>query len=88
MRSGIVSPLPPLAPHTVGIGCGLLPTPSASDGYNVRFSTRACYRNLARGHQAHITHLMKLWGVSTSAFPRIYEWAMGFPLDWTRLESA
>lgn len=85
MRNGTVSPLPPLVPHTVGIGSGYWPTPSAADGWNLRFSTKACYRNLMRGHQPHITHLMKLLGLDISAFPRIYEWAMGYELDWTKL---
>src|SRR5665213_3633588 len=32
-QNGIVYPLPPLAPHIIATGSGLLPTPRACDGH-------------------------------------------------------
>jgi hypothetical protein len=59
MQSGIVFPLPPLAPLTAATGSGLWPTPTVS---HVRgLSPEAAERDLAKGHQMTLRHAVVLW---------------------------
>ena len=83
MRSGTVCPRPPLVPLTSVIDFTLRPTPNASDGDVLRFSTESIVRNLDRGHPAKLVALLRLTGVDAARIPAVYEWAMGLPPGWT-----
>jgi len=83
MRNGIAFPRRPLVPLTSAIDSSLWPTPNASDGMVLRFSIGAIRLNLERGHQRKSAALLRLKGVPTDAIPAFYEWAMGFPPQWT-----
>lgn len=91
-RSGMTSgmmfyPLPPLVPTTYGRGCGLLPTPVASDWkrQGVTLDTAKRYVDNGRGAPLplKITLLTGLTGIPN---PLFYESIMGWPLGWTELK--
>jgi hypothetical protein len=73
MRSGIVYPLPPLAPLTAGIESGLWPTPDASP-----------HKYRLRGNSQQSRSLNGIHGGKLN--PTWVEWLMGFPLGHTDLK--
>lgn len=77
MRNGTVYPLPPLAPLTDATASGLLPTPTTMAN------------QLAKSMQKHRgCRLLSQMagGIGGMVSPRMYEWMMGFPMEWTELE--
>ena len=67
--------------------CSLLPTPTASDWLRASFSKDSIRKNVVeRGHQLQLTALMTLTDVPIQVWPKIWEWLMGFPLNWTDLK--
>jgi hypothetical protein len=87
MQSGKAYELPTLELPTVGGESSFLPTPQASDGFRAQFSQQAILNDLARGHQMHLIYLLKLVEYDGLGFSESYEMAMGFPEDWTKIES-
>lgn len=63
--------------------CSLLPTPTSSDWWRIKFSKEAIANNISRGHQLQLTALLILVGIPIQEFPTILEWMMGFPVNWT-----
>lgn len=89
MRSGIAYQLRPSAPRTYAIECsswrgGLLPTPVASLERNALLSDAQARR---ANRRVHVTSVLSARGIQGRLSPQFVEWMMGFPLDWTRLDS-
>lgn len=86
MRSGIVSLLPSLVPHSEGIGSSLLPTPAAREYKDwARFRILA---SLDRGDgvakricalSPELRSSEEIGGLN----PSFAEWMMGYPIGWT-----
>lgn len=47
------------------------------------YSVDSIRKTLGRGGQRMLWGLLRLLGVPTRSYPRIYEWMMGFPAGWT-----
>ena len=79
MLNGIVSRLPTLAPHITEIGSGFWPTPQASDN------------RLAKSSFHSLRNPEIIMGIGTEEGwinPVLSEWLMGYPDNWTDLNSA
>ena len=96
MRSGIVSQQQPLVSLMSEIGSGYLPTPQASDGTFLMIDRpngcqlyKQSYRHLSNQNIDGAAKLAdiawKVWGGPLN--PTYLEAMMGYPLNWTRLES-
>jgi len=64
---------------------GLLPTPVASLERNALLSDAQARR---ANRRVHVTSVLSARGIQGRLSPQFVEWMMGFPLDWTRLDSA
>lgn len=84
MRSGTVYRLPQLTPNTIEIGCGLWPTPLASDCKDFRKDIAKLYPYLQK-HQVRIIHFLMTHNFSDLEIIREYEKAMGYPIGHTDL---
>ena len=71
--------------HMPESGAGLLPTPAARDWRDLTNSGVAYAASRAR-HQPSLATRAYLAGFSGRQLIGIYEWAMGMPARWTRLE--
>lgn len=86
MRNGIVFPLSPLAPLTLGIGRGLWRTPTAQD------SKPACRREILepatrKGKQWNLRgQATEISQLGTPLNPLFLEWLQGYPAGWTEIE--
>lgn len=76
MRSGQLYPHAPWVPHTHESGCSLWPTPTASN------------RDNAGGSNSRKAAISKGTYVSGRVNPNLYEWLMGYPIDWTETEAS
>ncbi len=74
--------LPSIQQGTDETGCGFLPTPTASDAVRAKFKKKSILKSLENGGQMTLIYLVTL-----SQAPKVYEAMMGFPKDWTKLES-
>ena len=92
MRNGTVYRLPTLAPHTSGIGSGLLPTPTATgdvhklERLSKRNTMRSNWRYLIAGHRIRIASYLIEAGYSAFQMVTFIESMMGFPKNWTASE--
>jgi hypothetical protein len=68
-------------------GYSFLPSPKASDGFHLQFSKEQSIKMETRGkfEGDTIIHILKILDVPLSRFPNIYEWMMGFPLNYLKL---
>lgn len=90
MRSGIVSPLPPLVPHTDGIASGLLPTPAAREWKDRSLGSILARLDRGDGVAKRICALSEEARSSAGPVilnPSFAEWMMGYPEQWTVSEA-
>lgn len=86
MRSGTVSPLPPLVPLSSVTGCSLWPTVRATDGERGgRGDLLAMLRGYNNPHGGK-TRMKSPERRGGQLNPTWTDWYMGFPLRWTDCE--
>ena len=68
-----------------GRECGFWPAAMASN-CKASMSQEAILNTLKSGGQLHVSHVQTLQGVPLSHVPLGYQWVMGWPTHWTRLE--
>ncbi len=73
-QDGLFFPLAPLAHHIHESACSFWPTPRAHGSCN------------AGGSNSRKTAIAKGTYVSGSINPNLYEWLMGWPIEWTGLK--
>ena len=64
----------------------VLPTPSKSDAFIILQSLESYQKYYRNGHQDKTTYQCQLNGLTASQTLNLYEWMMGFPLNWTKEE--
>lgn len=64
-----------------------LPTPAASDGKVLLKKAESYKEYYLKGHQDKPLYQFQLNGLTADQAMRMYEWMMGFPENWTKLES-
>ena len=91
MRNGKLYEHPRLDYRTLVTDYSLLPTPRV---FNLNFlkvkletAIRLCTQKRETfGFDLHLTFILKILGVPLSRYPNIYEWIMGFPLNYLKLK--
>ncbi len=81
--NGNVYKLPNLATRIGEKEFLLLPTPAKSDAYIILKSSCQLKKYYQNGHQDKTLYQCQLNGLTPSQTMNVYEWMMGFPLDWT-----
>jgi len=88
MRSGKLFERPPLDNRPDVKGFSLLPTPCASDFRRHKFSLETIYKVYTRPirYGMLLPYVLTIWNIPIPRFPNIYEWIMGFPLNFLKLK--
>ena len=86
MRNGNVYRLRNLGSITEENVFTALPTPAKSDAKVVLKSSVQYKRYYMKGHQDKALYQFQLNGLTANQAMMMYEWMMGFPMDWTREE--
>jgi len=73
--------------RTVEKGFMEWPTPSASDGKIILKVVESYKKYYQNGHQDKLLYQCHLNGMGAIQTIHAYEWMMGFPKDWTNVES-
>ena len=84
--NGNVYRLPNLASTTRESGFTVLPTPSKSNAKVLLRYSAQYKRYFQNGHQDNPLYQFQLNGLTSDQATMMYEWMMGFPIDWTREE--
>lgn len=64
--------------------CTVLPTPSKSDAKIILKSSSQYQKYYTNGHQDKALYQFHLNGLTANQAMIMYEWMMGFPMDWTK----
>lgn len=69
-------------------GFSLLPTPRASDPFRWKFTLPQWLKCMSKENAfaATLPYVMKVWNIPFQRYPNIYEWIMGFPLNYLKLK--
>ena len=94
MRNGQCFRLPTSARLTFGKESSYWPTPQASDAFRLAFSVEQCKQQYLRKrndprlkrHGCRVLADELAHWEGRSQTPRLTEWMMGFPVDWTKVE--
>lgn len=84
--NGNVYRLPNLASTTRESGFTVLPTPSKSNAKVLLRYSAQYKRYFQNGHQDNPLYQFQLNGLTSDQATMMYEWMMGFPIDWTKEE--
>lgn len=86
MLNGDCFMLPSSVFRTKEKGYTPLPTPSASDGIRILKKVASYKKYYRNKHQDKTVYQCHLNGLTASQTLMLYEWMMGFPLNWTDKE--
>lgn len=89
MRNGRLYERPLLDYRNDGSDFSLLPTPRATDPFRLRFSLKSIYKVCTRTHvhfSMELPYFLKICNIPIHRYPNIYEWIMGFPLNYLKLK--
>jgi hypothetical protein len=64
-----------------------LPTPSAADAKIILTKVESYRKYYRNEHQDKVLYQCHLNGLTAKATMEVYEWMMGFPKNWTKIES-